>query len=262
MTRGLSELCTWPSAPPERFLQSGVVHVWCAVLDESEHGDAATAVLSDEERARADRFHFNRDRSWFIARRYMARTILGEYLRMRPADVRFTHGPHGKPGVQLKPALKEIEFNLSHSNGLALCAVSRVRRVGIDLEVIRRMSSMDQIAERISSAAELTGFRSLPDTSKEQAFFELWTRKEAFVKAAGVGLSAPLDAATVLFGPHRLKNVQLPFAPPDASNDWSLVRLNLAPEYEAALCVEGPEPDVRCWRFAAERVDAQRTSDS
>jgi 4'-phosphopantetheinyl transferase len=190
----------------------------------------------------------------------MARSILGEYLWIRPADVRFTLGLHGKPSVQAEPASEAIEFRLSHSNGLALCAVSRVRRVGVDLEFIRRMSSIDQIARRISSVAELTGFRSLPETAKERAFFELWTRKEACVKAAGVGLSAPLHAATVWFGPQRLKKVELPFAPPDPSSGWSVVRLNVAPEYEAALCVEGPEPDVHCCRFAAERVDAQRTS--
>lgn len=250
MNRGTATPCHWQSAPLEPLSLSDGVHVWCGVVDQPQDCDAMTKILSDEELTRASRFHFAGDRQRFIGRRYMLRTILAEYLRLPPRALEFIRGVHGKLEVRTGTRMPDMTFSLSHSNGVALCALSRSRRVGVDVEWVRPLTDMEPIAERVFSAEELPLFLALPESTKERAFFELWTRKEACVKAVGLGLSAPLRALTVLFGADRPTVVHLPFGGSESSDGWSLLRVNLSPEFEAAVCVEGPAADVVCWRFS------------
>jgi 4'-phosphopantetheinyl transferase len=165
------------------LLPGNEVHVWHVYLD-----DAATLArcpeswLTPEEQQRADRFRFARDRQRFVSRRGAARRILGRYLDLEPRHVRFQYLTNGKPVLAEELGESDLTFNWSHSNGVALYAVARGRRVGVDLE--RRRLDMEHllIAERFFAPAELAALRALPGDVQPDRFFTLWTCKEAWVR--------------------------------------------------------------------------------
>ena len=141
-----------------------------------------------------------------------------------------------------------LRFNLSHSQGLALYAVTRGREIGVDLECIRPISDAEQIAERFFSAHENAVFRTIPAHEKPKAFFNCWTRKEAYLKALGDGLARPLDEFDVSLAPGEpAKLLRIEGAPQEASR-WSLNRLEPGSGYVAALAVEGYGYQLKCWQ--------------
>jgi 4'-phosphopantetheinyl transferase len=145
------------------------------------------AVLAPDERARADRFRAEHDRRRFVLRRAALREILGRRLGVAASELRFAHGPHGKP------ALPGVTFNLSHSGDVGVCAVADAREVGVDVERIRTDLDVQPLAERFFTAAERAALREAPSS----AFFALWTLKEAVLKAWGTGLSVPPESVDV-----------------------------------------------------------------
>ncbi len=149
-------------------------------------GPIPTDLLSSDERDRASRFHFSRDRDHFIACRSILRIILSEYLKISPPMIEFSYSAHGKP------ATHGLHFNVSHSDGLAAFAVSRTREVGIDIERINPEIVAGQIAEQFFSPGEVFALRALPEDRQVNAFFRCWTRKEAYAKACGLGLTLSL----------------------------------------------------------------------
>jgi 4'-phosphopantetheinyl transferase len=152
-------------------------------------------LLSAEERARAARFHVDRDRNRFIAARGHLRELLGGMLGIPPAEVEFSYNPYGKPETA------GVQFNMSHSEWMALIAISRSRVVGVDVERKNRAFVDDRIPERFFSPAEVQALRALPEGQQTEAFFNCWTRKEAYVKARGLGLSLALDSFDVSLAP-------------------------------------------------------------
>jgi 4'-phosphopantetheinyl transferase len=189
--------------------------------------DALYAFLSAEERARAARFHFDKHRHEFIAARGMLREILGEYLKVDPKSVYFSYNSYGKPAVD------GVYFNLSHSGGLALYAVSRTRELGVDVERIDPVFAFEQIPEQFFSRVEVDALRALPESLQLQAFFNCWTRKEAYVKARGLGLSLELHSFDVSLAPGD------PAVFLRGAGDWSVEALTPAPGYVAAIVGEG-----------------------
>jgi 4'-phosphopantetheinyl transferase len=176
------------------MLSHGEIHVWRINLEQpltylSELADA----LSSEEQARAARFYFDKDRRHYITGRDILRSILSGYLGVSPESVRFQYGRHGKPALTGDFASSALHFNLSHAHGLALCACVRDRAIGIDLEQLRPLADMEAIAQRFFSGAEYAQLRALPPDQKLEAFYNCWTRKEAYIKACGNGLARPLD---------------------------------------------------------------------
>src|SRR6185503_16840317 len=189
--------------PPSGRIELGSeVHVWRAQLD---LGDGPRAkleqTLSADERARAGRFHFEKDRHHYIAGRGSLRAILGRYLDLEPDQVRFSYNAFGKPGLDPGAHQSSLHFNLAHSHGLALFAFNRNRQVGIDVEWIRPDFATHEIALRFFSPPEVSALCSLPSSLQPTAFFNCWTRKEAFIKARGLGLSLPLDRFVVTLAP-------------------------------------------------------------
>jgi 4'-phosphopantetheinyl transferase len=169
-------------------LEPGAVHIWSAALDDDARAEACRPVLSGDEHARADRFAFEHlTRRYIIAHGFL-RDVLGRYLGAPAADVPFATGEHGKPCV---PGA-ELQFNLSHSGDLAVCAVTLGRAVGVDVEFIRPVEELDAIVGRFFAAGEGARIRAAAD--RERAFFECWTRKEAYIKAVGGGFSIPLTS--------------------------------------------------------------------
>src|SRR4051794_40039157 len=181
----------WPDGPTDPVLGERDVHVWRASLDrDAEELARFESLLSADERTRAARFVFPRDANRFIATRGILRSLVARYVpRWTASTVVFTYGPHGKPEAQLDPADCPLRFNLSHANALAIFGFTRGREVGIDLEAIARKVAYDEVAERFFSAAEITELRGLPEEHRAEGFHLCWTRKEAYVKALGSGIT-------------------------------------------------------------------------
>ncbi len=224
----------WKPPPADLRLAANEVHLWCADLSaESFPLAAMAATLSKEEHGRVQRFRFAKDRTQFVVARSLLRTLLGRYLNSDPMLLDFNYGAQGKPQLRNESALR---FNLAHSEALILYAVSWQQEVGIDVEYIRAAVSYETIAEQFFSAAEVAAVRSLPVDQQPQAFFNCWTRKEAYIKARGEGLSFPLDGFEVsLDSQLSLKVYQFPHE----SERWRLYHLYPKSQYVGAVAVEG-----------------------
>jgi 4'-phosphopantetheinyl transferase len=242
----------WASPPHPLVLEADAVHVWAAPLDPPAAAVGRNAaLLAPDERTRAERFRFDRDRRRFTVARGVLRTLLGRYLATDPRAVAFRYESHGKPVLADAFAAHGIRFNVSHSGEMALFAFARGRELGVDVEEVRRMEDGLDIAERFFSQAEVAAFRALPDEIRDDAFFNCWTRKEAYIKAVGEGLSFPLHVFDVSLAPGEPARL-LASRDPQQAERWSLRGLpDPAPGYRAALVVEGEGWDVACWRWDA-----------
>jgi 4'-phosphopantetheinyl transferase len=226
------------------------VHVWRATLDQTPSQiQSFRHNLAADEQARAQRFYFERDRGHFIVARGVLRIILGSYLNQAPEGLSFCYSAHGKPALAGESGGDAIRFNVSHSHGIALYAVTRGREVGVDLEHIRSNLAVAEIAERFFSRREVAMLRTLLTEAQREAFFRCWTRKEAYLKARGEGLSLSLDQIDVSLAPGEPDVV--PGTQPDSSeaSRWSLQELTPAPGYVAALAVEGHGWCLACWQW-------------
>lgn len=219
-------------------LQPGAVHVWTAQLDAvAPEIPALAAGLDAEESARAQRFHFESDRRHFVAARGILRVLLGRYLGVKPREICFGYGTRGKPFVAA-PATA-ARFNLSHSHGRAMFVFARGREVGIDLEAGARLKDdWPGIARRVFSAHEQAELAALPAEDRRAAFLDGWTRKEAYLKATGLGIVDGLQTIEVTLGPGAACAL---LAGP-AGGSWSLRDLRVDATFAAALVVEGIEP--------------------
>src|SRR5262245_60913756 len=190
-----SHVADWQPAPAALPLPASTIHVWRTTLDRSD-GELAPlrASLSADELVRAERLIWENKRRRFIAGRGFLRTILGRYLQRAPADLVFCYGLHGKPALA---DAEDLHFNLSHSAECAVLAVTRVAPLGVDVERIRSQANREGIAGRFFSAAEVAQLASVAPEQRDEAFFNCWTRKEAYVKACGEGLARPLDQFAV-----------------------------------------------------------------
>jgi len=204
------------------------------------------ALLDVDERARAARFKFDRLTLNFTIAHGRQRAILGRYLAMDPAALRFRVGAHGKPELDLAGAAPPLRFNLSHSGDFALLAVTRERRIGVDLEAMTRaIGELEDIAERFFSPAEVAAWRALAPGARRHAFFLCWTRKEAFLKALGDGISCPLDSFEVELRPGVPARLLTLDGAPAAATVWRLIDLDLGTDYAGAVCHEGESLALR-----------------
>ncbi len=212
------------------------VHIWHVPLDwDAAYVAELHCLLSEDERRRADRYHFHRDRDHFVVARGFMRSLLGSYLDLAPAQLRFTYSAHGKPGLDDS----RLTFNLSHSAGQALLAVTLARAVGVDIEFLRGDFSCVEVARHFFSHREQAGLEALGRDAQTTAFFNCWTRKEAYIKARGEGLSLPLDQFDVSVAPGE--PAKLVATRPDAAEAWcwTLRELQVEPGYVGAVAVEG-----------------------
>ena len=230
----------WRLPPETLILGSDEAHVWRAALDQTTSQiESFRHTLAADEQARVERFYFRRNREHFIVARGVLRALLGFYLNNAPECLSFRYSSHGKPALAWESGGDMIRFNLSHSHGVALYAVTRGREVGIDLEYIRSDLEVEQIAERFFSRREIVTLRALPIDLRTYAFFLCWTRKEAYIKARGEGLSLPLDQFDVSLIPGEPAALLSTHRGSHEALRWSLQELTPAPGYVAALGVEG-----------------------
>lgn len=241
---------TWPPAPSGVQLLEGEAHVWLASLDVAAGPLAALrARLSAEELARADRFLQPQHRVRNAAARGMLRSLISHYLGVEPESVEFQINPFGKPALAGPAADAGLRFNLSHSHGLGLFAFARGRELGVDLEKIRPALATLNIAGRFFAPAEAARLGALPEAEQPPAFFECWSRKEAYIKARGDGLQRRLDSFEVAFGPGVKPAVIRSDDEADASSRWAMFDLEPAPGFSGALTIEQPARTVRRWRL-------------
>ncbi len=224
----------WPKLGTE-------IHVWHAALDRDERDLARLqATLSADEKARADRFRFAKDKNHYTVARGLLRELLGNYLQEAPAGLEFSYGPHGKPSLAGKNASSGISFNLSHSFGLAVYAFARERDLGIDVERVQAESAGDDIARRFFSPREVSDLHALPAEARTEAFFLCWTRKEAYIKALGTGLYTPLDGFSVSLGPGQCAEFLA-----GVDSRWHIATFQPAQGYAAAVVYDGAPGSVR-----------------
>lgn len=236
---------TWQPPPAFPELRPGEIHVWRFGLDRSpETLEELRGVLDEEEKARAARFYFERDRTRFAAGRGILRNILARYLRAAPSTLKFEYGPQGKPRLT---GSNPLEFNLSHSHQMALLALTAHNRLGADIEYQKENISMAELVRRFFAPAEVAAFQQLTSGQQPEAFFKAWTRKEAYLKACGGGLSIGLDRVIVSFAPGETPRIiEIDGSRIEAAR-WSLASLNPAEGYQAALVVENPSFTLKYW---------------
>lgn len=252
----ITDFDAWSVAPQTVELGKDEIHVWRVHLDDYDDRtlDQLKATLAPDEKARAERLVFPRDRNAFVATRGILRELLGRYLGRLPAQIEFDYGPQGKP--RLRPELSKekespktsVQFNVSHSHGVALLAFAIARQVGVDVELVRPDFAGEGIAERYFSPQEVTELRNLPASLRDESFFLCWTRKEAYIKARGEGLHVPLDSFHVSLTPGKPEILQAA-----DSSRWSLRSLRPAPRYAGALVGEGKGWRLRGWDWKPQK---------
>jgi 4'-phosphopantetheinyl transferase len=241
------DMNSWNPVLPPMQLDGDEVHVWKAPLGgPSGMQRFLEDTLSRDERERADRFHFDCHRDRYVRARGLLRWLLAEYLSVDPTALTFTYSSYGKPSLGGVHA-SQMAFNVSHSEDLALFAFSRRGEIGVDVEAIRSLPDRDSLAQQLFSDREVESLGRLRADLKDDAFFTCWTRKEAYVKALGEGLSRPLDTFEVTFtesDPPALRVID------DAAESarWSMYGLIPGAGFAGALVTEGTRR-VSCWQW-------------
>jgi 4'-phosphopantetheinyl transferase len=210
------------------------------------HLEKLKDILNPEERKRAERYHFQKDRDEFVAGRGALRILLGRYCGREPREIPLSLSNEGKPLLPSEYHSSDLRFNLSHSRGIVLIALTRGREVGVDVERMRADYPAEKIAGRFFSSGEKTTLEKFPPDLKEEAFFTYWTAKEAFLKARGEGLLLPLDRFELLWTPGETEIRLVKAEGMEDLSAWRLMRLpDPAPGYVATLAVEGREGEIR-----------------
>jgi len=225
-------MISWPRSPVELPALDDDIHVWAVRLDDATVDlDYGHDLLSSEERERAARFKFERDRRRYRLAHIALHDILSRYVPMDPARLSFDVGANGKPRLPQALASRGVEFNLSHSNEMALLAVCHKREIGVDIEYVKEDFEFQEVAARFFTVREVTAMRGLPARLQRQAFFKCWTSKEAFLKAKGTGLSGALDEVEIALT--AAEQVRITADVPG----WSLSELDPIDGYEGALVI-------------------------
>jgi 4'-phosphopantetheinyl transferase len=240
----------WHMSPAHVALDRNEVHVWKSSL-EATHAvvEHLTHVLSPDEYYRASSFHFEKDRRHWIVAHGILRFLLGGYLGVEAHELQFITNDYGKPALVQPPHEARLHFNLSHSGEIALYAFAYERQVGIDVEHMKESLDYEELATHFFSTYECTVLHALPASLREEAFYTCWTRKEAYIKARGIGLSQPLDEFDVSLTPSEPAALLADRRDPEAPGRWSLHTLAPEDRYAGVLAVEGSGWQLRCWEW-------------
>jgi len=207
--------------------------------------------LSYDEKHRANKYVFAKDREHYVACRATLRKIIGRYLGLGPEKVRFSYNRFGKPFMAAEDG--GLRFNVSHSRGVGLIAIALNREVGVDIEFVDHKFHVFSVANSAFSASEVLRLRSLPTSLQTEVFFTGWTRKEASLKAMGYGLSSFPEHQSVISAINGEKDVSFTTFAGDEFKDWSLTSLATDDRYKASLAVEGNIGTVRYWQLTENR---------
>ena len=243
-----AERQSWQRGPVSPDLSLKDLHIWRVSLD-APWSWSFDEALSLDDRMRADRFRFESDRRRFCVARASLRLILARYLNAKPGRLQLDVGDYGKPFLADSKSSQGIRFNLSHSHRLALIAIVRDREVGVDIEFMRPNFVTDDVVKHFFSCAEVEAFATISPAFKTQAFFNCWTRKEAYIKARGEGLSCSLDEFDVSLAPGAPAELLDSRLDPKETSRWRLQDLFPAPGYAATVAIEGVFSRLALWDF-------------
>jgi 4'-phosphopantetheinyl transferase len=229
----------WRSCEDTLPLERDEIHVW-RIKQPLERGeiDLLMSFLSQDELARAKRFRFAEDRDRYVISRGALRAQLSNYLGADPRNLRFSYSERGKPELASDFCDSDVQFNLAHSGAMIGYAFVRRRRIGIDVEKIRLDFPVQEIAARFFSVAECNALFRLPLSQRQAAFFRCWTRKEAYLKATGDGLSLPLSNFDVSLERELPARLLATRPEPGEASNWQMESLDFGPDYASALVVE------------------------
>lgn len=212
------------------FISNDEVHLYFISLDLSaDRLEKLASLLSEDEINRANRYHFPAHKRRFLVARGCLREILGSYLAINPEKVEFIYSERGKPSIN-----SQLQFNLSHSEEMAVCGLTLTSRIGVDLEKMRAMKDLNNLTKRFFCAKEHELIEK--SAEKEKLFFQLWTAKEAYLKALGTGISGGLDRVEVGLDPLKLDNV---------AGDWQLWTQEIGDNYRATVVIEGSDRVIK-----------------
>ena len=241
----------WPLPPPSLTLQHGMVHVWawdfeCSPDDLKQY----ITLLSCDEHLRMQRFHFERDRIRYAVSHAILRILLGRYLGMEPSSISFEQNEFGKPSLVPTLAVAELNFNLSHTNSIGLLAIATGLAVGVDIEEVRPVAC--GTVEQYFSAQEQSCLATLTGANWLEGFYNCWTRKEAILKAEGIGLNVRLGAFDVSLSPNVKASVLGVRPNAGFTSSWHLVDLRPTLGAVGSLATDAASASVTCYRFAHE----------
>jgi len=233
---------------PEKFpvLNHGQLHVWRGIYNEADQHTGSS--LSLDEQARSQRFHFDHDRGMFLYSHSLLRRLLAGYLDREPREVAYGYTKFGKPYLDQSVGKEKIEFNLSHSGDMVLIGITKDIQIGVDVEEIKPIPDLNQIAARYFSESEYSDLVTLSDSARIPAFYRCWTRKEALIKAIGEGLSMPLDSFRVSLLPGDPARVITSADP----RFWMLADIDTTEGYAAATAA--PVRSLKISHFSADRL--------
>jgi len=240
---------SWKNPPPDLRLSTECVDVWRTRLDlPEEQINTYLALLSADEIERARRFKVKRKYREYVITRGLLRNVLGQTLDSDPGSFQFEYAEHAKPCLDEDWDGKPVSFNVSHSHNQALIAITLDRNIGIDIEKIRSDVDFRRLAKRFFSTQESGALDKLDETSLPTAFFACWTRKEAFVKALGDGISFGLSEFSVSTDPGAEQVSLATHWNPSEASEWSLANIRSETGYIAAIAVQQDSFKLRCWR--------------
>jgi 4'-phosphopantetheinyl transferase len=245
----IDELWQHPHTHPE--IAQGDVHVWRVALDDSRNIDAHFAFLSTHEQQRAARFYFRAHRLRYVIAHGALRALLSQYTLLPAAALELIDGPHGKPefATSVTSLPHELHFNLSHSADTALVAVSRTGPVGVDVEFWRPDVQHLAVAERFFSSRERVSLSALRgDAALMRGFFAAWSRKEAYLKATGFGISRGLHHFDVSLAPDAPAEILEDRLDASATNRWAMANIEAGPSYSAAVVATRPVAAIKLFQ--------------
>jgi len=214
-----------------------VRYAWTSGLERPERLARGLSYLSEEERARAARFHFERDRNSYVLAHALARTLLAQLTGAEPQALRFALGEHGRPELDWPVKSPRMRFNISHTHGLVACALALEHDVGVDVEHVERRLEIGRIAPSVFSPDERRALALLDDDALRTRFFQLWTLKEAYIKARGMGLALPLREITFHLDGRQRPELALGPALADVAGRWWLDVRPLGASHMLALAL-------------------------
>jgi 4'-phosphopantetheinyl transferase len=227
----------WLNPPDNLILSDEEAHIWRADLKANECFQSSfLKLLSPDEKNRAQKFRFAKDNRNFIIARGILRSLIGKYLEINPAEISFQYSEFGKPGIADNNTL---QFNISHSQNMALFAFTTKFNVGVDVEFVNPDIEVKDIAAKFFSTNEIMNLLALPEKQQALGFFNCWTRKEAFIKAVGEGLSFPLDKFEVSLEPNKPAKLLATDWQPDAVSKWSIYSMSPGENFVGSLAIEG-----------------------
>lgn len=242
----------WQMPPNTIHLPQNTVHVWSASLRHHATKIAQLRqLLTEDERARADRFYFEKDRIAYTAARGQLRLLLSRYLEVDATAIRFIYSKYGKPALAEPFAKSGLHFNVTHSQDMAVYGFSWHNELGIDVEYKYRTPTPDftGICTHFFAPVEQAVLLKHKGEEIREAFYRCWTRKEAYLKASGEGLSRALDSFHVTLTAHEPATLLYVKDEPEEVERWNMMHIPIGKEYTAALCVEGENISMVCWKL-------------